>query len=100
MKKTAFALIMALMPAINASAEDALAEDPSVGTNIIGTQEAPTVLNVVPWKDKEVTLERRDPGSSLLDRVLEPLDQEVLLREIEYYRILNQESDGEDLFLE
>ena len=71
-----------------------------VGTNIIGTQEAPTVLNVVPWKDKEVKLEKKDPSSSLLDRVLEPLDQEVLLREVEYYRILNKEEEGDDLFLE
>ncbi len=69
-------------------------------TNVIGTQEAPTVLNVVPWKDKEVKLEKKDPTSSLLNRVLEPLDQEVLLREVEYYRILNQEQQGDDLFLE
>lgn len=60
-----------------------------VGTNIIGSQEAPTVLNVVPWKEREVRLERKDPTSSLLDRVLEPLDQDVLLREIEYHQRLN-----------
>ncbi|MBQ0754367.1 MAG: hypothetical protein KBT87_06560 [Gammaproteobacteria bacterium] len=75
-------------------------ESPSVGTNVIGTQEAPTVLNVVPWKDKEVKLGKKDPTSSLLNRVLEPLDQDVLLREVEYYRILNQEEHGDDLFLE
>ena len=100
MKKTAMLLTLALLPASGAFAEETPPEQPGVGTNIIGTQEAPTVLNVVPWKDKEVKLEKKDPGSSLLDRVLEPLDQEVLLREIEYYRILNQESGGEDLFLE
>lgn len=79
------------------SEDDAM---PAVGTNVIGTQEAPTVLNVVPWKDKEVKLEKKDPTSSLLNRVLEPLDQDVLLREVEYYRILNQEQAGDDLFLE
>jgi hypothetical protein len=79
---------------------DETRESPSVGTNVIGTQEAPTVLNVVPWKDKEVKLEKKDPTSSLLNRVLEPLDQDVLLREVEYYRILNQEQQGDDLFLE
>jgi len=82
------------------AAEAASNEAPTVGTNVIGTQEAPTVLNVVPWKDKEVKLEKKDPTSSLLNRVLEPLDQEVLLREVEYYRILNQEQQGDDLFLE
>jgi len=68
-------------------------------TNVIGTQEAPTVLNVVPWKDREVKLEKKDPTSSLLNRVLEPLDQEVLMREIEYHQLLNQEPDNDDLFL-
>ena len=70
-----------------------------VSTNVIGTQEAPTVLNVVPWKDREVKLEKKDPTSSLLNRVLEPLDQEVLMREIEYHQLLNQEPDNDDLFL-
>ena len=75
-------------------------EEPALSTNIIGSQEAPTVLNVVPWKDKEVKLEKKDPTSSLLNRVLEPLDQEVLMREVEYYRILGQEAEGDDLFLD
>ncbi|MCK0152330.1 hypothetical protein MWU49_01315 [Alcanivorax sp. S6407] len=69
-------------------------------TNVIGTQEAPTVLNVVPWKDREVKLEKKDPTSSLLDRVLEPLDQEVLMREIEYHQLLTSTPDDEGLFLD
>ncbi|WP_245932446.1 hypothetical protein [Isoalcanivorax indicus] len=73
----------------------ALAETPrgETGTNIIGTQEAPTVLNVVPWKDREVRLERKDPTTALLDRVLEPLDQDVLLREIDYHERLSVQPD-------
>lgn len=63
------------------------------GTNIIGSQEAPTVLNVVPWKEREVRLERKDPTTSLLDRVLEPLDQEVLLREIDYHERLRSKPE-------
>ena len=92
--------IIALTSAALAGAEEGAPEQAPEGTNIIGTQEAPTVLNVVPWKDKEVKLEKKDPSSSLLDRVLQPLDQEVLLREVEYYRILNKEQEGDDLFLE
>jgi hypothetical protein len=88
-----------LLLSLPALAEDKAAE-PALSTNIIGSQEAPTVLNVVPWKDKEVKLEKKDPTSTLLNRVLEPLDQEVLMREVEYYRILNQESaTGNDMFL-
>jgi hypothetical protein len=84
----------------------ALAEEPAstrggaLSTNIIGSQEAPTVMNVVPWKSKDVQLEARDPTSSLLNRVLEPLDQDVLMREVEYYRILGQESGGDGLFMD
>lgn len=97
MKTAALLSLLVLAPAAFA-ADDA--DSPAVGTNVIGTQEAPTVLNVVPWKDKEVKLEKKDPTSSLLNRVLEPLDQDVLRREVEYYRILNQEQKGDDLFLE
>lgn len=93
-------LVMLIAAAPGWAAEESKEADPGLSTNIIGTQEAPTVLNVVPWKDKEVKLEKKDPTSSLLNRVLEPLDQEVLLREVEYYRILNQEQQGDDLFLE
>ena len=74
--------------------------DAGPSTNVIGTQEAPTVLNVVPWKNREVTLEKQDPTSSLLNRVLEPLDQDVLMREIEYHQLLTQEPDNDGLFLE
>ena len=60
----------------------------TVGTNIIGTQEAPTVLNVVPWKEREVKLEKKDISSSILQGLLQPLDREELLREVEYYGLL------------
>lgn len=94
-----------LLPALFWLAGPAWAEEPgtasgSLTTNVIGSQEAPTVMNVVPWKDKEVKLEKQDPTSSLLNRVLEPLDQDVLMREVDYYRILNQESGDEGMFLE
>ena len=92
-------LLVASGPVIAAEAS-APKQSTDLQTNVVGTQEAPSVLNVVPWKDKEVKLEKKDPTSSLLNRVLEPLDQEVLLREVEYYRILNQKQQGDDLFLE
>ena len=61
------------------------AQQDDLGTTVVGSQEAPTVLNVVPWKDREVEIERTDPTTSLLDRMLEPLDPDVLQREIEYH---------------
>lgn len=75
-------------------------QGPRVDTNVIGSREAPSVTNIVPWKDKAVKVDKSTPTSFLRDRVLKPLDREVLMREVEYYRMLDQNSDGDDLFLD
>lgn len=93
-------LSTSLLVALAGSAYCAEGNEETAATNVIGTQEAPTVLNVVPWKDREVKLEKKDPTSSLLNRVLEPLDQEVLMREIEYHQLLTSEPDNDGLFLD
>lgn len=87
----------ALLLCSSAVAQDTTASsaNPALSTNIIGTQEAPAVLNVVPWKDKEVVLEKKDPSTRLLDQVLEPVDQEVLLREVEYFRSMSKTQQGQ-----
>ena len=65
------------------------------GMNIIGDQEAPTVLNVVPWKTSERTSEPKEleapspPSSSMMQPNLKPLDKEELMREVEYFNKLN-----------
>ena len=95
-------MMLGIIPAL------ALAQDgnggggdgPRVDTNVIGTQEAPSVMNIVPWKDKAVKVDKRNPTSFLRDRVLQPLDREVLMREVEYYRMLKEQGEGDDLFLE
>jgi hypothetical protein len=71
----------------------------ALSTNVIGSQEAPTVLNVVPWKDQQITLKSYTPTSRLLNQVLQPLDVNVLDREIEYYHLLNKKSSDNNLFL-
>lgn len=63
----------------------------ALSTNVIGSQEAPTVLNVVPWKDKEVKLEKKSPTTSILNQVLQPLDRDVLRREVQYFRSLQDQ---------
>lgn len=72
---------------------------PALNTNVIGSQEAPTVLNIVPWKDQAITIKQQAPTSRLLGQVLQPLDVNVLNREIEYYQLLNKKSTDSDLFL-
>ena len=66
----------------------------SQGTNIIGSDESPTVLNVVPWKSKELSVDpwktREGPSSTILDQVLKPLDRDELRREVQYFNLLHQ----------
>lgn len=83
MKNIPLLALLLLLPTLSVANE----EEPELGTAVIGSQEAPSVLNVVPWKDREAEVERPDPTSALLDRMLEPLDQDVLRREMEYYQL-------------
>lgn len=60
-------------------------------TDIIGTQEAPSVFNVVPWKDKPSRLPKKEVTTSILKETLQPLDPEVLRREIELQKRLGEQ---------
>jgi len=55
------------------------------GISILGNQEAPKSLVIVPWKSSEIG---DMPGlSRLLDDSVQPVDKEVFMRELEYYEI-------------
>jgi hypothetical protein len=58
------------------------------GMSILGNQEAPKSLVIVPWKSSEI-------GDSLgistmLDDSRQPVDREVFMRELTYYEIRSQ----------
>ena len=74
-----------------AGTEKEKGKDGELVTNVVGSQEAPTVLNVVPWKDKEVKLEKKSPTTAILNQVLQPLDRDVLRREVQYFRSLQDQ---------
>jgi hypothetical protein len=62
------------------------------GMSILGNQEAPKSLVIVPWKSSEI-------GDSLgistmLDDSRKPVDREVFLRELTYYQIQHDGSAG------
>ena len=55
------------------------------GMSILGNQEAPKSLVIVPWKSSEI-------GDSLglsamLDDSRQPVDKEVFMRELDYYQL-------------
>jgi hypothetical protein len=61
------------------------------GMSIVGDDEAPKSLVIVPWKSSE--LGSRLAVSRLLDDGRQPVDRDVFMRELQYYRI-RAESSG------
>lgn len=55
-------------------------------------EEAPTALNIVPWKQRESSLKEQPlRASPVLEQVLEPIDRETLKREIEFHHKTKQQ---------
>jgi hypothetical protein len=73
--------------AANSKAADAKTTDAKTlaGISILGNQEAPKSLVIVPWKGSEIG---DMPGlSRLLDDSVQPVDKDVFMRELSYYEI-------------
>ena len=56
------------------------------GMSIIGNDEVPKSLFIVPWKSSEIGSDP-DLTSGLLDDSMRPIDREVFMREIDFYEI-------------
>jgi hypothetical protein len=57
----------------------------ALGMSVLGNQEAPKSLVIVPWKTSELG---RSPGiSPMLDDSRQPVDKEVFMRALRYYEI-------------
>jgi hypothetical protein len=57
----------------------------ALGMSILGNQDAPKSLVIVPWKTSELG---RLPGASpMLDDSRQPVDKEVFMRALRYYEI-------------
>jgi len=79
-----------LFPSVLAAAEDVNTEKQSEakelsGMSIVGNDEAPKSLYIVPWKSSEVGVE------TSLDTMLNegdvPMDRDVFKRQLEYYKV-------------
>jgi len=57
----------------------------ALGMSILGNQEAPTALVIVPWKSSE--LGGTIGNTPLLDDSRQPIDKEVFMRALRYYEI-------------
>jgi hypothetical protein len=60
----------------------------ALGMSILGNQEAPKALVIVPWKRSELG---NVPGiSTMLDDSRQPIDKEVFMRMLSYYEIRSE----------
>ena len=66
-------------------ADDKTKHDADLGMSILGNQEAPKSLVIVPWKSSEIG---QGLGiSTLLDDSRQPIDKEVFMRVLSYYEL-------------
>jgi len=59
------------------------------GTTVIGEQESPIGLYIMPWRQSAAQA-GLDRPARLLDEALMPLDPEVFKRQVEYHRALSE----------
>lgn len=87
--KTICCVPLLLAASVALSAEPPETAEPAakrnLGMSIVGNNEAPKALVIVPWKSSE--LGTRPDVSGLLDDITRPVDKDVFMRELEYYRI-------------
>ena len=88
MKRYRYAITMLLSAGIlsGVQAEERLEME---GTAIIGNQELPKVLYIVPWKPSELPDLSEPPLQSLIDDALAPVDREEFRREVLYHDALS-----------
>jgi hypothetical protein len=60
-------------------------------TDVIGSKEAPSVFNIVPWKDKAAVIPEKEVSTSILRETLQPLDRDILRREIQLQQSLSKD---------
>jgi hypothetical protein len=87
MKRTWF--LVASLLALPCMAEEAVDVD---GTTIIGNNEQPKALFIMPWHTPEHTAGLDQPVSSLVDQPLAPLDREEFQRRLRFYDDINRHS--------
>ncbi len=63
-------------------------EDAGLGMSILGNQEAPKALVIVPWKSS--VLGPSLGSSTLLDDSRQPVDRDVFMRMLSYYEIRSE----------
>lgn len=91
MSKVRFSLLFALVVFASQpvmAAEGKSSSEPKMlsGMSVVGNDEAPKSLFIVPWKSSEIGFET-SLNRGMMDDTLRPVDKEVFMREIDFYEI-------------
>ncbi|MBE0577518.1 MAG: hypothetical protein IH613_16690 [Desulfuromonadales bacterium] len=90
-RKLILTLCLVLLSVAIAAAQDGVAEEPKElsGMSIVGNDEAPKSLYIVPWKSSEIGVE------TSLQRMLNesdvPVDRDVFMRQLAFYETMTSE---------
>ena len=85
--RTLLLLGLVLLRSVSVVAEDEGAEAKMIsGMSIVGNNEAPKSLFIVPWKSSEIGFET-GLASGLLNDSMSPVDKDVFMREVDFYEI-------------
>lgn len=70
------------------AAEGGAGSEPKLlsGISVVGNNEAPKSLFIVPWKSSEIGFET-GLTSGMMDDTMRPIDKDVFMREIDFYEI-------------
>ena len=83
-------LSIALLIAGNAGAKDSDQPKELSGMSIVGNDEAPKSLYIVPWKSSEIGVETS--LDMLLNKGDMPVDRDVFMRQLEFYEVSTNHS--------
>jgi hypothetical protein len=86
-------VLLCLLPLQHAYAEGKVKEVENEekvvsGMSIVGNNETPTSLVIIPWKSSEIGQESK-LKSNLLNDGLTPIDKAVFMRELDFYNLSN-----------
>jgi len=94
LKYFAYAACLLLLPAAIAMAGEKKGKDDDSGDkvvsgmSIVGNNETPKSLVIVPWKSSEIGQETK-LNSNLLSDGMTPVDKSVFMRELDFYKLSN-----------
>jgi len=88
--KTNSVLAICLLMPMNSVAQGGI----DLESTFIGDKEQPSVSYFIPWKPPEGPDKLYRPIESISSNVLDPLDREVLARNIQFYNELSLEGGG------